>query len=62
MKIKTGIIAGKGLGDVVANFTQATGLDHLARWYTQVTGRDCGCKARREALNKAVPNVPLTQA
>ena len=55
MKVKTGIEAGKGLGDAVASFTHATGLDHLATFYTQVTGKDCGCETRREKLNQLVP-------
>jgi len=55
MKVKTGIEAGKGLGDAVASFTHATGLDHLANFYSQVTGKDCGCEVRREKLNQLVP-------
>jgi hypothetical protein len=45
----------KGLGDTIAKITHATGLDKLAELYTQLTGKDCGCKNRQEALNKLVP-------
>jgi len=51
MKVETGLVVGKGLGDLVADFTHATGLDQLAELYTQVTGKDCGCAARQDALN-----------
>jgi len=55
MKVKTGIVAGKGLGDAIASFTHATGLDRLAKFYTQTTGKDCGCEERRQKLNQLVP-------
>lgn len=57
MKVRTDLKAGEGLGDVVADFTHLTGLDHLSRAYTQVTGKDCGCKSRQEALNRIAPNI-----
>jgi hypothetical protein len=56
MKVKTDLRAGKGLGDAVADFTQQTGLDQLASTYTQLTGKDCGCKARQAKLNQLVPS------
>lgn len=52
MKLRTGLKAGQGLGDAVADLTHLTGVDRLAQAYTQVTGRDCGCKARQEKLNQ----------
>lgn len=57
MKVRTGIKAGQseGLGDTIATFTHTTGLDKLAKLYTQKTGKDCGCDARREALNSLFP-------
>jgi len=55
MRVKTGIEAGRGLGDAFASFTHATGLDHLTKFYTQVTGKDCGCEDRRQKLNQLVP-------
>lgn len=45
----------RGLGDTIASLTAATGLDELAALYTSITGRDCGCKDRQEALNKLFP-------
>lgn len=45
----------RGLGDTVARLTHATGLDKLAHLYTQVTGKDCGCKGRQAELNRLIP-------
>lgn len=45
----------RGLGDTIAKITEATGLDKLSEIYTQITGKDCGCKSRQEALNKLFP-------
>jgi hypothetical protein len=55
MKVKTHLKAGKRLGDAVADLTQATGLDKVAEFYTDVTGQDCGCQARQERLNRLFP-------
>ncbi len=55
MKVKTGVVSGKGLGDVIADITHKTGLDKVAELYTQVTGQDCGCKQRQEMLNNLFP-------
>lgn len=55
MKVRTDLKAGRGLGDVVADFTHFTHLDELAKMYTNVTGRDCGCRQRQELLNQLVP-------
>lgn len=63
MKVKTHIKAGQGLGDAVADFTHLTGIDRLAEAYTEITGKDCGCKARQQALNQLFPfsiNLPDT--
>ena len=45
----------KGFGDTVAKITHSTGLHKLAELYTEITGRDCGCRNRQEALNKLFP-------
>jgi len=45
----------RGLGDTIAKITHATRLDKVAKAYTAITGKDCGCKKRQEALNKLVP-------
>lgn len=44
-----------GLGDTIAVITAATGIDEIAAIYTRLTGMDCGCASRREALNKLFP-------
>ena len=46
----------KGLGDSIARFTKATGINTLAQMGAKAMGKkDCGCKKRQEALNKAFP-------
>jgi|TARA_R100000655_G_scaffold11474_1_gene26550 hypothetical protein len=46
----------RGLGDTVYNFTKFTGIHNLAQAGARVLGKkDCGCKKRQEALNKAFP-------
>ena len=42
----------RGLGDTIEKFTNATGIKKVVE---KVAGKDCGCKKRREALNKAFP-------
>ena len=42
----------KGLGDVVAKVTKATGIDEVVKF---VAGEDCGCEERRDKWNK----IPL---
>lgn len=42
----------KGLGDVVAKVTKATGIDEVVKF---VAGEDCGCEERRDKWN----NIPL---
>jgi hypothetical protein len=58
MKIRSGITAGQGLGDAVADVAKLTGMNRLAETYTQITGKDCGCKARQEKLNQLFPLHP----
>ena len=43
-----------GLGDVVENITEATGIKKVVEW---VAGEDCGCKERKEKLNKIKLNI-----
>lgn len=46
----------KGLGDTVAKVAHAVGADKVADVWAKTMGKkDCGCKARQQALNKAVP-------
>lgn len=49
-----------GLGDVVAFFAKKTGLARLAKGWTKVTGKDCGCVDRQQALNAAMPSEQQT--
>jgi hypothetical protein len=60
MKLKTGVTAGQGLGDVIADFTQFTGIDKLANQYEKLTGKSCGCDERRQKLNILFPQTPLS--
>lgn len=62
MKVKTHLKAGKPLGDAVADLTHATGLDQVARLYTDITGRDCGCQSRQELLNRLLPTSFVQKA
>ncbi len=56
MRVKTGLKAGAtGLGDVVADVTNITGVDRLAKLYEEITGKPCGCDERREKLNQLFP-------
>ena len=46
----------RGLGDSIAKFTKATGINSLAQMGANVMGKkDCGCNKRKEVLNKAFP-------
>jgi len=46
----------KGLGDTVAKFTHATGINKLVEVTAEVLGiEDCGCGARQEWLNTVMP-------
>ncbi len=45
----------RGLGDTIANVIDVTGLNFFADLYKKITGEDCNCKTRQEALNKLVP-------
>ncbi len=42
----------KGLGDVVEHVAKITGVAAAVK---AVAGDDCGCAARRDALNRAFP-------
>ena len=45
-----------GLGDSIAKFTKATGINSLAQMGARAAGKkDCGCNKRKDALNKAFP-------
>ena len=40
-----------GLGDIVENITEATGVKKVVELFTD--GKDCGCDKRKQKLNKA---------
>lgn len=49
----------QGLGDTIAKFTHATGLDVIADRVAKALGQeDCGCGRRREKLNDLIPFNP----
>ena len=45
----------RGLGDTIEKLTIATGVKKVVEKISKATGKDCGCKKRKEALNKAFP-------
>lgn len=45
----------KGLGDTIEAITTATGIKKVVEAVSKKTGKDCGCGARKEKLNKLVP-------
>lgn len=49
------MVKSKGLGDTVEKITTATGIKKVVEAVSKATGKDCGCKKRKEALNKAFP-------
>lgn len=50
----------KGLGDLVAKVTKATGIDKVADVVAKNLGlEDCGCEQRQKDLNQIFPfNIP----
>ena len=46
----------KGLGDTIGKITKVTGIDNVVNQVNKLRGKkDCGCKKRKEALNKKFP-------
>ncbi len=45
----------KGLGDTIEKVTKVTGIKKVVEAVSAATGKDCGCKARKDALNRAFP-------
>ena len=48
----------KGLGDTIEKITKATGIKKVVDTVAKATGKDCGCAARKEKLNKMFPYNP----
>ena len=44
-----------GLGDLVEAATTATGIKAATEAVAKATGKDCGCKRRRDKLNQLFP-------
>tara|TARA_R110000751_G_scaffold158807_2_gene264497 strand:+ start:463 stop:705 length:243 start_codon:yes stop_codon:yes gene_type:complete len=44
-----------GLGDIVDKVASVTGIKKVFEKVSKITGKDCGCKKRKDALNKLVP-------
>tara|TARA_R100000541_G_scaffold38201_1_gene46029 strand:- start:154 stop:342 length:189 start_codon:yes stop_codon:yes gene_type:complete len=45
----------RGLGDSIEKFTQATGIKKVVDTVANATNTDCGCKNRRDSLNRMFP-------
>lgn len=45
----------KGLGDSIEKLTKATGVKKVVETVSKVTGKSCGCKERRDSLNRMFP-------
>ena len=45
----------KGLGDTIEKITKATGIKRAVDVVSKAMGKDCGCKSRKEKLNKQFP-------
>ena len=46
----------QGLGDDIEKLTKATGIDKVAKKVAKALGKeDCGCKERKDLLNKLIP-------
>ena len=45
----------KGLGDTVEKLTKATGIKKAVDVVSKAVGKDCGCKGRKDKLNKMFP-------
>lgn len=45
----------KGLGDSIEKITKATGVKKVVEAVSKATGKNCGCAARRDSLNRMFP-------
>jgi len=45
----------RGLGDDIEKFTRTTGIKKLVDSVSKGLNIPCGCKSRRDALNKILP-------
>jgi hypothetical protein len=45
----------RGLGDTIEKVTKATGIKKVVDTVSKATGKPCGCKGRRDTLNRMFP-------
>jgi len=45
----------RGLGDTIEKVTKATGIKKAVDTVSKATGKPCGCKGRRDTLNRMFP-------
>ena len=45
----------EGLGDSIEKITTATGIKKVVEVVAKTTGKDCGCGARKDTLNRIFP-------
>jgi hypothetical protein len=45
----------KGLGDTVEKITRTIGIKKIVNKISKTTGKECGCKSRKDFLNKKFP-------
>ncbi len=45
----------RGLGDSIERVMKTTGISTVVEKVSEVTGKPCNCKQRRDALNKQFP-------
>jgi len=50
----------QGFGDTVEKVLENTGIKNIVEKFTDATGIDCGCAARREWLNGLFPNRQMS--
>lgn len=55
-----GEAAKQGLGDTIEAITEATGIKSVVEAVSGALGVDCGCKARKEDLNKLFPRMRMS--
>ena len=49
-----------GIGDIIDRQLARLGGNEFKKWFQLITGRDCGCDARKQKLNALYPiNRPL---
>ena len=51
----------RGIGDMIHNIAEKTGISTVVKFVSDATGKDCGCAERRAALNEALPFTDKTQ-